>query len=85
MKYMHEVLYQKVIFIGDCGSNEDTPSNERNAYAHKKWKIKSNKAFYVVKITIENDWFYHIDDIEMPHNAWKIFSKFFLKKNIARL
>lgn len=56
-----------------------------NADALRKWKIKSGKAMFVLKTTIEEDLLEHIRDEKTPKEAWETLAKLFSRKNEAWL
>ena len=51
----------------------------------KKWKIKAEKAMYVLAATIEDELLHRIKDAKTPEEAWDILSGLFSKKNDAQL
>jgi len=50
--------------------SEDTQPAEDTNKIPRKWKIKDDKAMFVLKTTIEEDVFEHIQDVSMPKEAW---------------
>ena len=63
----------------------DNSSKKDGGEALRKWQIKSGKAMFVLKTTIEEDLLEHIRDAETPKEAWETLEKLFSKKNEARL
>ncbi|KAF9685181.1 hypothetical protein SADUNF_Sadunf03G0027700 [Salix dunnii] len=51
----------------------------------QKWKIKVGKALSALKTTIEEDVLERIRDVKIPHEAWNMFAKLFLKTNDTKL
>ena len=63
----------------------DSSGKKDGAEALRKWRIKTGKAMFVLKTTIEEDLLEHIRDAETPKEAWETLEKLFSKKNEARI
>nr|TKW02684.1 hypothetical protein SEVIR_8G256500v2 [Setaria viridis] len=50
-------------------STEKTPPPKENTEALRKWRIKTGKAMFVLKMTIEEDLVEHMRDAETPNEA----------------
>ncbi|XP_076883952.1 uncharacterized protein LOC143532937 [Bidens hawaiensis] len=66
------------------GSDTVLPRNDVNG-AIGKWRIKTGKAFYVLKTTIEEELLEHIKDLQTPKHAWDTLAALFSKKNDVKL
>ncbi|XP_076933479.1 uncharacterized protein LOC143599400 [Bidens hawaiensis] len=66
------------------GSDTILPRNDMNG-AIGKWRVKTGKAFYVLKTTIEEELLEHIRDLQTPKEAWDALDTLFSKKNDAKL
>ncbi|XP_021991136.1 uncharacterized protein LOC110887883 [Helianthus annuus] len=66
------------------GTDTVQPRNDING-AINKWKIKTGKAMFVLKTTIEEELLDHIRDLATPKEAWDVLAALFSKKNDAKL
>ncbi|XP_076954632.1 uncharacterized protein LOC143629170 [Bidens hawaiensis] len=66
------------------GSDTVLPRNDVNG-AIGKWRVKTGKAFYVLKTTIEEELLDHIQDLQTTKEAWDALAALFSKKNDAKL
>ncbi|KAJ0579636.1 putative RNA-directed DNA polymerase [Helianthus annuus] len=66
------------------GNDTRAPTNDING-ALGKWQVKSGKAMFVIKTTIEEELLDHIQELEYPKQAWDTLAQLFSKKNDARL
>ncbi|KAM0065667.1 putative RNA-directed DNA polymerase [Helianthus debilis subsp. tardiflorus] len=66
------------------GADTVQPRNDVNG-AINKWKIKTGKAMFVLKTTIEEELLDHIRDLATPKEAWDVLAALFSKKNDAKL
>ena len=64
-------------------SKETTPLEI--AEALRNWKIKTWKALFTIKTSIEEEMLEHIRHVDTPMAAWDTFTTLFLKKNDVRL
>ncbi|GJN37969.1 hypothetical protein PR202_gb26973 [Eleusine coracana subsp. coracana] len=65
-----------------AGTMIDPPMKESSL---RKWRIKADKAMFVLKTIIEKDLVEHIRDAETSKEAWETLAKLFCKKNESRL
>nr|TKV95143.1 hypothetical protein SEVIR_9G341700v2 [Setaria viridis] len=59
----------------------DSSSKKERADALRKWRIKANKAMFVLKTTIEEDLLEHIRDAKTLKEAWETLRKLSSMKN----
>jgi len=67
------------------GSEATQPEAEDVHGTLLKWKIRTGKAMFVLKTTVEEDVLEHIRDAKTPKEAWDTFTKLFSKKNDTKL
>jgi len=67
------------------GSEATQPEAEDVHGTLRKWKIRTGKAMFVLKTTVEEDVLEHIRDAKTPKEAWDTFAKLFSKKNDTKL
>jgi len=67
------------------GSEATQPEAEDVHGTLRKWKIRADKAMFVLKTMIEEDVLEHIRDAKTPKEAWDTFAKLFSKKNDTKL
>ena len=63
----------------------DTPSVEQQKEALRKWRIKTGKAMYVLRVAVEDELLEYIREAATPKIAWDTLATLFSKKNDARL
>lgn len=66
------------------GANTTEPRIDTNGAVHK-WSVKTGKAMFIIKTTIEEDLLEHIRDFNTPKEAWDALQTLFSKKNDTRL
>ncbi|KAH9726986.1 Disease resistance-like protein DSC1 [Citrus sinensis] len=68
------------------GASEATQPTAKDANGFlQKWKIKSSKAMFALKTTIEEEMLEHVQDAKTPKEAWDTLVTFYSKKNDTRL
>ncbi|XP_057251820.1 uncharacterized protein LOC130591886 [Beta vulgaris subsp. vulgaris] len=71
------------IFGGIVGGSEVTIPTDPEEL--KKWKIRAERAMYVLAATVEDELLYRIKDAKTPKEAWDTLAALFSKKNDAQL
>ncbi|KAI3518021.1 hypothetical protein L1887_06356 [Cichorium endivia] len=66
------------------GTNTTEPRIDANGAVHK-WRVKTGKALFIIKTTVEEDLLEHIRDFNTPKEAWDALGALFSKKNDAKL
>lgn len=66
------------------GTNTTEPRIDTNGAIHK-WKVKTCKAMFIIKTTIEEELLEYIQDLTTPKEAWDTLKTLFSKKNDTKL
>ncbi|KAD2262709.1 hypothetical protein E3N88_24455 [Mikania micrantha] len=66
------------------GSDIEPPRDDATG-ALRKWRIKSGKALFVLKTTVEEELLEHIRDAGSPKEGWDALKVLFSKKNDTKL
>lgn len=66
------------------GANTTEPRIDTNGAIHK-WKVKTGKAMFIIKTTIEEELLEYIQDLTTPKEAWDTLKTLFSKKNDTKL
>ena len=80
-----EVAAEKATMPENTDDPQKTQEKKTPDEALRKWRIKSGKAMYVLRISVEEELLEYIREAATPKAAWDILATLFSKKNDARL
>ncbi|KAJ1388134.1 gag-polypeptide of LTR copia-type [Sesbania bispinosa] len=61
------------------------PDTQEMAEARRKWKIKCEKALFMLRTVVNKELIDHIRDLDTPKAVWEMLEKLFSEKNIKNL
>lgn len=80
MVNLHTILLGMPWSLGDHqGSNTRQP-HEINDQLLKKWKVRTGKTMFIIKVSIDEDMLEHIKNATTPKTDWDTFITLFLRK-----